>query len=71
VLFCLSCLGFLLVFRCFGWPYRQLCPRFGGAELSLDGYSASYKQFEHEDTHVVDLVVTFHQGGPLVLSCVQ
>jgi len=31
----------------------------------LDGYSASYKQFEHEDTHVVDLVVTFRKGGPL------
>jgi outer membrane protein insertion porin family len=31
----------------------------------LDGYSASYKQYEHEDTHVVDLVVTFRRGGPL------
>jgi outer membrane protein assembly factor BamA len=32
---------------------------------SLDGWSATYKQFEHEDTHVVDLTVTFKQGGPL------
>ena len=32
---------------------------------SLDGWSASYKQFEHEDTHIVDLVVTFRPGGPL------
>jgi outer membrane protein insertion porin family len=31
----------------------------------LDGYSASYKQYEHEDTHVVDLVVTFRRGGPV------
>ena len=31
----------------------------------LDGYSASYKQYEHEDTHVVDLVVTFVKGGTL------
>ena len=31
----------------------------------LDGYSASYKQFEHEDTHIVDLVVSFRKGGPL------
>jgi len=32
---------------------------------SLDGWSAAYKAYEHEDTHVVDLVVTFRQGGPL------
>jgi hypothetical protein len=32
---------------------------------ALDGYSASYKQYEHEDSHVVDLVVTFRKGGPL------
>ncbi len=32
---------------------------------ALDGYSASYKQYEHEDTHVVDLVVTFVKGGTL------
>jgi outer membrane protein assembly factor BamA len=31
----------------------------------FDGYSASYKQYEHEDTHVVDLVVTLQHGGPL------
>jgi outer membrane protein assembly factor BamA len=32
---------------------------------SLDGWSASYKAYEHEDTHIVDLVVTFRPGGPL------
>jgi len=32
---------------------------------SLDGWSASYKSYEHEDTHIVDLVVTFRPGGPL------
>ena len=32
---------------------------------SLDGWSASYKEYDHEDSHVVDLVVTFHPGGPL------
>jgi outer membrane protein assembly factor BamA len=32
---------------------------------SLDGWSASYKAFEHEDSHVIDLVVTFRPGGPL------
>jgi outer membrane protein insertion porin family len=32
---------------------------------ALDGWSADYKQYEHEDTHIVDLVVTFKQGGPL------
>ncbi len=32
---------------------------------ALDGYSASYKQYEHEDTHIVDLVVTFVKGGTL------
>ncbi len=31
----------------------------------LEGLSAGYKQYEHEDTHVVDLVVTFQHGGPL------
>jgi outer membrane protein assembly factor BamA len=31
----------------------------------LDGYSAGYKQYEHEDTHVVDLVVSFVKGGLL------
>lgn len=32
---------------------------------SLDGWSAAYKAYEHEDTHVVDLVVTFRPGGPM------
>lgn len=32
---------------------------------SLDGWSATWKAFEHEDTQVVDLVVTFQQGGTL------
>jgi len=32
---------------------------------ALDGWSASYKQFEHEDTHVVDLAVVFQPGGLL------
>jgi len=31
----------------------------------LAGYSAGYKQYEHEDTHIVDLVVSFQHGGPL------
>lgn len=31
----------------------------------LDGYSATYKQIEHLDNHIVDLVVTFRKGGPL------
>lgn len=32
---------------------------------ALDAWSMTYKQYESEDTHVVDLVVTFQQGGPL------
>jgi hypothetical protein len=32
---------------------------------SLDGWSASWKAYEHEDTGIVDLVVTFQQGGTL------
>jgi outer membrane protein assembly factor BamA len=32
---------------------------------ALDGWSATYKQYEHEDTHIVDLVITFRPGGPL------
>lgn len=32
---------------------------------SLDGWSATYKAYEHDDTDIVDLVVTFQQGGPL------
>ena len=31
---------------------------------ALDGWSATYKQYEHEDTHLVDLTVTFRQEGP-------
>lgn len=31
----------------------------------LEGLSAAYKQYEHEDTHIVDLVMTFRKGGPL------
>jgi outer membrane protein assembly factor BamA len=30
----------------------------------LDGYTANYKQYEHEDTHVVDLVYTFGKIPP-------
>jgi outer membrane protein insertion porin family len=32
---------------------------------AIDGWSASYKQYEHEHTHIVDMVVTFQPGGPL------
>jgi outer membrane protein insertion porin family len=32
---------------------------------SLDDFSATYKQSEHDDTHAVDLVVTVSKGGPL------
>ena len=32
---------------------------------AFDGYSAGYKQYEHEDTHVVDLVVTFRKDAAL------
>jgi outer membrane protein insertion porin family len=32
---------------------------------SLDDFSATYKQSEHEDTHAVDLLVTVRKGGPL------
>jgi hypothetical protein len=32
---------------------------------ALDSWSASYKQYENEETHVVDLVVMFRTGGPL------
>lgn len=32
---------------------------------SLHGWSGSWKAYEHEDTHVVDLVVTFREGGEL------
>lgn len=32
---------------------------------ALDGWSASYKQYANEDTHIVDLVITFLPGGPV------
>jgi outer membrane protein insertion porin family len=32
---------------------------------SLDGWSGNWKAFEHEDTHIVDLVVTFRLDGTL------
>jgi outer membrane protein assembly factor BamA len=32
---------------------------------SLGGWSASYRQYAHLDTNIVDLTVTFRQGGPL------
>jgi len=32
---------------------------------ALDGWSASYKQYANQDTHVVDLVITFRPGGPV------
>lgn len=58
------------------WPLKEgdvfdgLLPsafllRYKSQLRSLDGWSATYKAYEHEDTHVVDLVVTFRQGGPL------
>jgi outer membrane protein assembly factor BamA len=58
------------------WPLKQgdvydavLVPQFllkyKNQLHSLDGWSAGYKQYEHEDTHVVDLVVTFKPGGAL------
>lgn len=33
---------------------------------SLDGYSAEYKQVEHLDTHVVDLVISFRKDKALL-----
>jgi outer membrane protein assembly factor BamA len=32
---------------------------------ALDGWSASYKEYAHLDTHIVDLVITFRPGGAL------
>ena len=32
---------------------------------SLDDFSATYKQSEHEDTHAVDLAITLRKGGPV------
>ncbi|MGA7524011.1 MAG: POTRA domain-containing protein [Acidobacteriaceae bacterium] len=43
----------------------QFLNRYKNQLHSLDGWSASYKAYEHEDTHAVDLVVTFRPGGPL------
>jgi outer membrane protein insertion porin family len=43
----------------------QFLNRYKNQLHSLDGWSASYKAYEHEDTHVVDLAVTFQQAGPL------
>ncbi len=58
------------------WPLKQgdvydavLVPQFllkyKNQLHTLDGWSAGYKEYEHEDTHVVDLAVTFTRGGPL------
>ena len=58
------------------WPLRpgdvydavlvpQFLAKYKNQLHSLDGWSASYKAYEHEDSHVVDLVVTFRPGGPL------
>jgi outer membrane protein assembly factor BamA len=58
------------------WPLRpgdvydavvvpQFLTKYRNQLHSLDGWSASYKAYEHEDTHIVDLVVTFRAGGPL------
>jgi outer membrane protein assembly factor BamA len=43
----------------------QFLNRYKNQLHSLDGWSASYKAYEHEDTQAVDLVVTFQSGGPL------
>lgn len=32
---------------------------------ALDGWSAKYKQYANQDTHIVDLVITFRLGGPV------
>lgn len=58
------------------WPLRagdvydavmvpQFLQKYKNQLRLLDGWSAAYKQYEHEDTRIVDLVVTFRQGGPL------
>ena len=58
------------------WPLRagdvydavlvpQFLTRYKNQLHALDGWSASYKAYEHEDSHIVDLVVTFRAGGPL------
>lgn len=43
----------------------QFLLRYKNQLHSLDGWSATYKAYEHEDTHIVDLVVTFRPGGSL------
>jgi hypothetical protein len=58
------------------WPLRpgdvydavlvpQFLTKYKNQLHALDGWSASYKAYEHEDSHIVDLVVTFRPGGPL------
>ena len=58
------------------WPMKEgdaydatIAPGFLNRNRSnlraLDGWSASYKQYENEDTHVVDLTITFRESGPL------
>ncbi|MFY9746941.1 MAG: POTRA domain-containing protein [Acidobacteriaceae bacterium] len=58
------------------WPLRagdvydavlvpQFLTKYKNQLHALDGWSASYKAYEHEDSHIVDLVVTFRAGGPL------
>jgi outer membrane protein assembly factor BamA len=32
---------------------------------ALNGWSAIYKQYENDETHVVDVTITFRPGGPL------
>ena len=43
----------------------QFLNRYRNQLHSLDGWSASFMANEHDDTKVVDLVVTFQRGGPL------
>ncbi|HEX3661550.1 MAG TPA: POTRA domain-containing protein [Acidobacteriaceae bacterium] len=43
----------------------QFLNRYKNQLHSLDGWSASFMAYEHEDTQAVDLVVTFHPGGTL------
>ncbi|MGA8528684.1 MAG: POTRA domain-containing protein [Acidobacteriaceae bacterium] len=43
----------------------QFLTRYKNQLHSLDGWSAAFKAYENEETHVVDLVVTFQQGGTL------
>lgn len=43
----------------------QFLLRYKNQLHALDGWSATYKAFEHEDTHLVDLVLTFRPGRSL------